>query len=119
LELELVLSGVLLLVGAGVLVSFAELEPAEALPFIISSNSARLSCPSWFLSALSKSYLALLLAPDEAPPLVPDEGLALLPDEALPLMPVEPLLLDPVDGLLVEGVADFASVLLFFASSAA
>ena len=45
----------LLLVLAGLGSSFLALAPAEALPFIISSHSARLSCPSLFLSALSKS----------------------------------------------------------------
>jgi len=42
--------------------------PPEAFPFIIASNSARLTFPSWFVSALLKSYLvlALVLAPEEA-----------------------------------------------------
>jgi len=108
LELVLDLAGILLLVVDGALVSFAEVEPAEALPLIMSLNSARLSCPSWFLSALSKSSFALALAPDEALPLAPDEAL-----------PLEPLLLDPVEGLAAEGVAGFAWTLLLFASSAA
>ena len=43
-----------------------ELLPPEAFAFIIASNSARLTLPSWFVSALSKLYLALVLAPEEA-----------------------------------------------------
>ena len=79
-------------------------EPVEALPFVMASNSARLSCPSLFLSALSKSML-------EAP------LLALPPDEAEPWVePVlEPLLADPVVAL-----GDFAELSdLFWLASAA
>jgi hypothetical protein len=45
-----------------------DVPPPEALAFIMASNSARLTLPSWFVSALLKSYLvlALVLAPEEA-----------------------------------------------------
>jgi hypothetical protein len=72
----------------------AELPPAEAdeSPFTMASNSERLSCPSLFLSAFSKSRRSAprldLLAPADALP--PEDALSLLfavllaPADALP-----------------------------------
>jgi hypothetical protein len=71
--------------------SLLPLAPAVAdeSPFVIASNSARLSCPSLFLSALSKSRRAappadapVLLPEDAAPEDVAPEVLALLLCEA-------------------------------------
>lgn len=130
--------------GAGVCV-FAELEPdwlglvwpapevlapAEAPPFIMSLNSARLSWPSLFLSALSKSYCA----PARLEPAEADEDLsfeALAPVEALPLAPVEvdddlslvaalaPVEAAPPEALPLCDIEGFAEVsFCFFASCA-
>ena len=86
--------------------------PAEAPPFIISLNSLRLSCPSLFLSALSKSNWP----PARLEPLAPLEAdeesrLALASLEALPLAPAELLPLCDMEG--------FACVSLCFLVSCA
>jgi hypothetical protein len=101
-----------------------EAEPEDDLPlllapadddepaFIMSSNSVRLSCPSLFLSALSKSMRAEpeldLPAPAEALP----------PEDALPVAALPPEAALPEDlALLLCDVAGFACASLFFDAS--
>ncbi|HKQ29408.1 MAG TPA: hypothetical protein VJT77_12465 [Burkholderiales bacterium] len=74
-----------LLVEEGLDMSLPLVDPplaADEPPFTMASNSARLSCPSWFLSALSKSMcdepaLLALLPPDEADPELAEPEVAL------------------------------------------
>ena len=99
----------------------AVLAPAEAPPFIISLNSLRLSCPSLFLSALSKSYCAPARPEPLAPPDADDDlssRLALAPPDALPpLAPAEAL--PPAELLPLCDVEGFACVSLGFLVSCA
>jgi hypothetical protein len=96
-------------------------EPVDAdeSPFIMASNSARLSCPSLFLSALVKSSRSAppldLLAPAEELPLaLLASAEELPPAEALPPAAVLPEAL-----LLLCDVEGFACASLFFAASLA
>jgi hypothetical protein len=72
---------------------------ADESPFAIASNSARLSCPSLFLSALSKSRRAAPLA--DAPVLPPEDA---EPEELAP----------EVLALLLCEAGDFAWLSLLF-----